>query len=90
MMKTVLNLYNSNQDYLKIGNHKVERSNNGNIELYSYHRTVIFAIDKNEKTIVIDNGGWNTSSTTRAINDYKKLYETFINTLGYTVIDRRN
>ena len=41
---------------------------------YIYHSTIICAVNENEKTFRTSNGGWNTSSTTRAINDYRKHF----------------
>ena len=40
-----------------------------------YYRTTIAVIDHNKKTAKIDNGGYNTTSTTSRINAVKKFCE---------------
>lgn len=89
MMKTTQRLYKTFQDTLKIGNHKVAKKDYGNIEEYYFYSTKIFEINKNTKTIILDNGGWNTTSTTRTINDYISLYMDFIIIQKYIVVDLR-
>ena len=60
----------------KIGNHS-KIALEGNIVGYKYHNTVICKVIPCDKKIIIDDGGWNTSSTTRAINSYKEYYKDF-------------
>ena len=70
-MKCIDALLKSNNDK-KVGNHKVILTDD--FEKYYYHYTCICEINHKEKTITYDNGGFNTSSTTRAINCYKRSY----------------
>lgn len=72
MLKAVINLTNSNSD-LNAGNHKVRHE--GNERHFIYFRTVICKADDKAKTYTVDNGGYNTQSTTRAINDYKRYFD---------------
>ena len=60
----------------KVGNHRVESFNlrGHTINNYIYHSTIICMVNENEKTFITSNDGWNTSSTTRAINDYRKHF----------------
>ena len=60
----------------RVGNHSVESFNQcgHTINNYIYRSTIICAVNENEKTFRTSNGGWNTSSTTRAINDYRKHF----------------
>ena len=51
---------------------------------YLYHETCICKVDTVNRTFITDNGGWNTTSTTRAINCYKKYYSG----IGYTDITK--
>lgn len=59
-----------------VGNHSVESFNQcgHTINNYIYHSTIICAVNENEKTFRTSNGGWYTSSTTRAINGYRKHF----------------
>lgn len=67
----------------KVGNHSVVPTNVGCN--YYYHLTPIAKVNDLEKVVIIDNGGWNTSSTSRAINNYISHYTNF----GYSIIDER-
>ena len=49
-------------------------SDNHNIYYY-YHATCICIVPHALPIIKYDNGGWNTSSTTRAINSYREYYQ---------------
>lgn len=77
-MKTIEKLINSDRNR-KIGNHRLEIQ--GNKRLYYYHDTAI--IVTTPIGIFIDNGGWNTRSTNRAINVYLKHLS------NNNIIDRR-
>lgn len=55
------------------GNHSMKQDDT-NI-YYTYHDTIICTYNKREKVAYYNNGGYETSSTTRAINAYKKYYE---------------
>lgn len=59
----------------KVGNHsKKLLMNNRDWEDFYYHSTCICSVDHNSKSFKTNNGGWGTSSTTRAINDYRKYF----------------
>ena len=64
----------------KSGNHRVERV--GDITKYIYHYTAICTVNEKEKTFKLDNGGYRTVSTTRAINEYRRKFSM----LGYNEI----
>lgn len=89
-MKAIKQLLNSSTSKT-IGNHSKELSQDGNVIKYIYHVTAIVIVNQLDRTITIDNGGYGTSSTTRAINSYLKSPE--INDLhnnGYEIIDKRS
>lgn len=67
-MRTVEKLLASHKD-MKLGNHSLEIQSDGT-EWYFYHATPIVKVDWNKRIVIVDNGGWGTSSTTRAINSY--------------------
>lgn len=69
-------------DAKKVGNHKLEVVNDGNriIKKFIYFQTAICTAIPCEKRYRINNGGWNTKSTNRVINDYVRHFEA----LGYT------
>lgn len=77
MLKAVEKLVTSNHD-LTCGNHRVEfNEERGHlIANYWYHSTIICSVDYNAKTFKTTDGGWSTQSTNRAINDYRKYYNT--------------
>lgn len=54
------------------GNHHSEDC--GNIVKYYYFNTAICTQDIKSQTFAIDNGGYNTQSTNRAINDYRRWF----------------
>lgn len=87
-MKTVQALIESKRDK-KLGNHR--RYNDCGVIKFFYHNTVIFAIDYIKKQIIVDNGGWGTSSTTRAINSYLRNDYTqwLITKENFNIIDKR-
>ena len=62
-----------------IGNHSVWIS--GPVREYRYHGNVICHVDFQRNTIIFDNCGWNTSSTTRAINGYREHFKLVAPTL---------
>lgn len=60
----------------KVGNHskKIPMINRDWEDFY-YHATCICSVYHDTKSFKTDNGGWNTQSTTRAINDYRKYFK---------------
>lgn len=51
---------------------------------FLYHGNAICLVDDENRRIILTHAGWNTSSTSRAINDYRRY---FVNELGYTLVD---
>lgn len=78
MLKAIKKLLNGS---VSVGNHSVCRNNNE--AYFMYHGNVIARINNDDKTIATSHCGYNTSSTSRAINDYKHY---FIDSLGYKLI----
>ena len=76
MLKAVETLLNSEVSK-KLGNHQVEIKSD--IKYFIYHSTVICKVNTKNKTFIINNGGYNTSSTNRAINDYRRHFSS----IGY-------
>ena len=56
-----------------VGNHR--REDKGNTTKFFYHQTAICTVNWISKFFLVDNGGWATSSTSRAINGYRKYFE---------------
>lgn len=71
MLKTVEKLVNAKRD-MKIGNHSVKQE--GNTRRFYYYSTAICVADDKYRLVYFDNGGYGTSSTTRAVNSYKKYF----------------
>ena len=80
MLKSVQNLINAANSGAKqrqCGNHSFQRDKDGTLKFF-YHWTAICVVDKNGNP-TYDNGGWNTTSTKRAINSYKQYYGESVN-----------
>ena len=87
MLKACMKLLNSPKD-MKIGNHSAVKTDR--FEKYFYYDTCIYKILFDTKEIIIDDGGYKTYSTTRAINSYKNsLKHQWKTESGYKVIDNR-
>ena len=71
MLKTVETLVYSRES-VKKGNHRVVV--NDWDRHFFYYVTEICTVNDYNKTFKTDNGGWGTSSTSRAINDYRKHF----------------
>lgn len=69
----------------KLGNHRVEIHEDTVQRWYYYYATPIVKVDYLNETITINDGGWGTSSTTRAINSYLRN----LDYLQFTVVDER-
>ena len=78
-MTTVYNLVHTSEQKAH-GNHRMERTETG--RNFIYHWTTICTVNDVDRTYHTDNGGWGTSSTTRAINAYKREF----NSMGYTEV----
>lgn len=56
----------------KVGNHSVQKL--GRFNKYYYHQTAICTVDLENRTFIVNDGGYGTPSTSRAINDYRKHF----------------
>lgn len=85
-MKCISTLLKSYENK-RIGNHRLEIT--AKEEKYYYHNTCICKIDHKECVVAYDNGGYLTSSTTRAINCYKRSdYVARLIDRGYKIIEK--
>ena len=64
---------------MTLGNHSVKHRD-AYISEYYYHAICVCKVDRANRIVHFDNGGYSTSSTTRTINGYKKY---FVDYLGY-------
>lgn len=76
MLKAIVNLFETNKKV--IGNHSRDGWNDttGHVSRFKYHNNVICIIEWNNRTCILTNCGWNTPSTNRALNDYKRYVST--------------
>ena len=76
MLKAIVNLFETNKKV--IGNHSRDGWNDttGHVTRFKYHNNVICVIEWNNRTCILTNCGWNTPSTNRALNDYKRYVST--------------
>lgn len=51
---------------------------------FLYHGNTICLVDDEKRRVILTHAGWDTSSTTRALNDYRKY---FVDERGYTLVD---
>ena len=60
-----------------VGNHRVESLNEcgHTINNYIYHSTIICAVNENTKMFMTCDGGYDTTSTKRAISSYREWHE---------------
>lgn len=63
------------------GNHRLEENMLTHQRDYFYHNTCIVSVNEDDKTLTINNGGWDTLSTRTAIHGYVCYYKN----LGYSV-----
>lgn len=71
-MKTVEKLVQADNSKT-LGNHRVII--NGNKREFIYHSTVICEVDDSNRTFKLDNGGYCTSSTSRALSAYRNEFQ---------------
>ena len=91
MLKAVETLVNANNNK-KVGNHAMYFSQNYEVQYFTYHGNIICTVDWKNKTVRLTNCGWNTTSTNRALNDYKRWFSDSRNfALGveFEIIDTR-
>ena len=75
MLKSVEQLVKSANNGVKakkLGNHRMEQDDKA--IRYFYYWTCVCEVDKTTGKVTIDNKGWHTSSTTRAVNSYREYY----------------
>lgn len=80
MLKAVENIMES-QSNRKFGNHSVvwQASLHGEMIQYcKYHGNTVCTINWTKNTAVLTNAGWNTPSTNRTLNDYKRYLEMWL------------
>jgi hypothetical protein len=82
MLKSIEHLLK--KEAIKQGNHS-RKDIRGNIQEFIYFDTIVCMVYHEKKTCYIHDGGWNTSSTRRVINDYIRYFEN----LEYTIVDCR-
>ena len=56
----------------------------GATRAFSYHENFICHVDDTRRRVYLTNCGWGTSSTSRAVNDYRRY---FVNELGYELVE---
>ena len=56
----------------------------GTSRAFSYHGNYICHVDDTRRRVYLTNCGWGTSSTTRALNDYRHY---FVDERGYEIVD---
>lgn len=79
MLKAQEKLINSTSN-MTLGNHSVKHRD-VDISEYYYYATCVCKVDRANRIVHFDNGGYSaSSSTTRTINGYKKY---FVDYLGY-------
>lgn len=71
-VEDLISMANKGKKSAKRGNHRMEQTDN-KIQYY-YYWTCICEVDKATNKATYDNGGFSTSSTTRAINSYREYY----------------
>lgn len=63
---------NEGKKHLKLGNHSMEQ--NDKFIKFIYWETAVCTINKKTNKASYNTGGWNTRSTTKTINAYKKYF----------------
>lgn len=83
MIKALKALVESTK-HARVGNHAVmvQRGTRS----FSYHGNTICIVDDVNHRIILTNAGWNTSSTSRAINEYRRY---FVEAQGYEEVKER-
>ena len=51
---------------------------------FLYHGNTICLVDDEKRRVILTHAGWDTPSTSRAINDYRRY---FVDELGYTLVN---
>lgn len=58
----------------RVGNHATYFSQNCEVQYFTYFDNIICTVDWVNKKVVLTDAGWDTPSTNRAVNDYKRWY----------------
>lgn len=80
-MRSIDKLHKATRD-MKLGNHRVEVDPIRNIRSFIYFQTAIVVANDNNRTFYVNNGGYNTPSTARAINAHTQELD------GYTEVPK--
>lgn len=68
----LVSAYKKGKKEFQVGNHHLMQDEKE--ARFYYHSTAICVVNKKTGKAKYDNGGWGTSSTTRAINCYKAVF----------------
>ena len=60
---------------MTVGNHSFTKE--GSLFVFMYHWSEVCIADPERRYVIYDNCGFNTSSTTRAINSYREVFEDY-------------
>ena len=91
MLKAVETLVNANNNK-KVGNHAMYFSQNYEVQYFTYHGNIICMVDWKNKKVVLTDAGWDTPSTNRTVNDYKRWFSNernFAPGIVFEIIDQR-
>lgn len=76
MLKSVSTLLGSKKDK-KVGNHATYWTTNfmdDQVQYFTYHGNIICRVNWTRGMVYLTTSGWNTRSTNRALNDYKRFF----------------
>lgn len=91
MLKAVERLVMSHRS-LTVGNHATHFSQDCQVQYFTYHGNTICTVDWMNKKVFITDAGWDTISTNRACNDYKRWFSdrrNFAPGVEFEIIDKR-
>ena len=91
MLKAVETLVNASNNK-KVGNHAMYFSQNCEMQYFTYHGNIVCTVDWMNKKVYLTDAGWDTVSTNRTVNDYKRWFSNknnFAPGLDLEVIDER-
>ena len=76
----------------RVGNHATYFSQNCEMQYFTYFDNIICKVDCMNKTVRLTDAGWDTISTNRAVNDYKRWFSNkrnFAPGIEFEIIDER-
>ena len=91
MLKAVETLVNANCKK-RVGNHATYFSQNYEMQYFTYFDNIICTVDWMNKKVYLTDAGWDTVSTNRAVNDYKRWFSNkrnFAPGIEFEIIDER-